>query len=66
MITNQYDVEQSIMDCWSIVDTLNEIMLYAQNEGTESVTELINSVIKLYEMKFQNLFDNYSALIAKT
>jgi hypothetical protein len=66
-MTTLYDLEQPIMDCWSVCDDLDT--MYRQiGDGERDPTqdELINALIgmrQLYQWKFEQLFDKYEQVI---
>jgi hypothetical protein len=66
-MTTLYDLEQPIMDCWSVCDDL-ETMYRQIGDGERDPTqdELINALIgmrQLYQWKFEQLFDKYEQVI---
>jgi hypothetical protein len=66
-MTQLYDLEQPIMDCWSVCDDL-ETMYRQIGDGERDPTqdELINALIgmrQLYQWKFEQLFDKYEQVL---
>ena len=67
VMTQLYDLEQPIMDCWSVCDDL-ETMYRQIGDGERDPTqdELINALIgmrQLYQWKFEQLFDKYEQVL---
>lgn len=61
-MANRFDFEQSIMQCWSVIDDIRSI------EQCEELTEdkrsmLLLGLAQLYEIKFGNLFSMFEKLI---
>ena len=66
-MTTLYDLEQPIMDCWSVCDDL-ETMYQQIGDGEREPTqdELINALIgmrQLYQWKFEQLFYKYEQVL---
>jgi uncharacterized protein YutE (UPF0331/DUF86 family) len=57
---DRFNLEAQIMNCWNIVDDLS--MLADRKEGT---TENIQALARIYQMKFESLFDTFEKLIAE-
>lgn len=68
-MTAQFDLEQSIMQCWNVVDDMK--VLYSNVlDATPPLTndEIANVLIglkKLYDMKFYNLFSTFEKYLAE-
>jgi CheY-like chemotaxis protein len=66
-MTQLYDLEQPIMDCWSVCDDLKT--MYQQiGDGERDPThdELMNALMgmqQLYQWKFEQLFDKYEQVL---
>jgi hypothetical protein len=64
-MTDAFDLEQQIMECWRVVDdisTLNEGLLdYEIN--ADKVSNTLIGLKELYNLKFEKLFRTYEALI---
>lgn len=61
-MTNTFDLEQKIMNCWCITDDLDLIARYVQNNeaSNEEIAILLNGLKRLYNMKFDDLFSEYT------
>lgn len=57
-----FDLEQKIMNCWCITDDLDIVAQYAQRGelSTEELVILLNGLKRLYHMKFDDLFTEYT------
>jgi hypothetical protein len=61
---NRYDVEQSLMSCWGIIDDiklLSETVLDGKM-NTDEVSNYLIGLHSVYGLKFQNCFDQFSEL----
>jgi hypothetical protein len=62
-----YELEQNIMDCWSICEDLSTV--YKQiGDGSVAPTEdqLMNALLGLeqvYQWKFEQMFENYEDVV---
>lgn len=55
---SRFDLEQEIMDCWSIVEDLKLVAEF--NEGNK---ETLESLATIYELKFKKCFNTFSRCI---
>lgn len=65
--TTRFDFEQQIMKCWNVNDDINTLY---KGIGDVGMTEdqIMNALLgmhQLYELKFQELFDQFEALVRK-
>lgn len=61
----EIDIETKIMDCWGITNDLkiiNEAIL-EKDLTKDEINNMLLGVELLYELKFQNLFEEYSKLL---
>ena len=56
---DRFDLEQQIMQCWSMVDDLKQFV-----EAGASTDEL-RALAKVYERKFDILFETFSTMISE-
>jgi hypothetical protein len=56
---DRFDLEQQIMQCWSIVDDLRAFA----NSGAD--TDELRALSKVYDRKFDILFETFSAMISE-
>tara|TARA_R110002074_G_C12057346_1_gene620478 strand:+ start:279 stop:521 length:243 start_codon:yes stop_codon:yes gene_type:complete len=52
---DRFDLEQEIMQCWTVVDDLKMLL-----EAGEVSDETINSIATLYAIKFDQCFKTFS------
>jgi hypothetical protein len=66
-MTSRFDLEQGILDCWTVVDTLKQIgELTEQIKDPVVADEMMNVILgaaAIYQMKFERLFDQYEEVI---
>ena len=58
-MTDRFDLEQQIMDCWKITDDLP--MMEAQGANAADMT----SLACVYEFKFKQLWSTFETMIAE-
>jgi hypothetical protein len=69
MMTNRFDLEQQIMDCWHIVDDLKiltEYVLDSDDAGVDKKDKVANVLIgleQLYAIKFDKMFRTFEQMI---
>lgn len=58
-------MEQKIMDCWAVVEDMKVLYeaLLDKDLSQERAANVLLGLQELYDLKFQNLFDNYTQLI---
>ena len=57
-IKNRFDMEQEIMQAWQVLD---DIRMLSVREGTTK--EDWNAVIRLYQIRFETLFETFEHCI---
>ena len=58
-MTDRFDLEQQIMDCWKITDDIP--MMEAQGANVADMT----SLACVYEYKFKRLWETFETIIAE-
>ena len=58
-MTDRFDLEQQILDCWKITDEIP--MMEAQGANVADMT----SLACVYEFKFKQLWTTFEAMVAK-
>jgi hypothetical protein len=58
-MSNRFDLEQQIMDCWKITDDI--AMMEAQGANVADMT----SLACVYEYKFKRLWETFEQLVAE-
>lgn len=58
---NYFDLEQRILDCWKITDEMELLSSTVLNNGLsdDSITNVLNGLHTLYELKFNRLWECY-------
>lgn len=62
----RFDLEQDIMNCWSVVDDIKELSRCMLDRRKMSEDELSNYLLGLetiYQVKFERLFETFEMLI---
>jgi hypothetical protein len=59
MMTDRFNLEQQILDCWKITDDIP--MMEAQDANAADMT----SLACVYEFKFRQLWETFEAMIAE-
>lgn len=69
---NRFDLENEIMDCWSVVDDLNMVTKHfidspqwktMSGELADALMNKYGAISELYELKFQTLFETFGDCI---
>lgn len=61
-MSDRFDLEQQIMNCWNVVEDLKVI---SSSSKTASVQrDLVDAVAKLYQAKFESLFNTFEEVVA--
>lgn len=59
-LTDRFTLESQIMNCWNVVEDLK--MLADRFEGSP---ENMQALVRIYQLKFEALFDTFEQLIAE-
>lgn len=65
---NRFDLEQDIMNCWSVVDDIKELnrcMLDRRKLTEDEVSNYLLGLETIYQVKFERLFETFEMLIRK-
>lgn len=63
----QFDLEQSIMECWNIkedLDVLLEAVIENENFTKDQISNVLLGLVELYDLKFDKCFRNFEAFLA--
>lgn len=62
---NINELEQSIMDCWTVVDNLNSIRGAVENLQLSpgQVASVLDGLSVLYDIKFNSLFNAFEEIV---
>ena len=62
--SSMYELEQGIMECWSITTDLKHIIEYYRTNNSKDInSKNIESVVDLYDIKFDRLFHTFEQCI---
>lgn len=71
-MSDRFDLEQQILDCWKIIDDiklLDKNVLEGKIEGGNMTTDEISNYLlgleSIYNLKFQQMFDTFGKLISQ-
>jgi len=64
-MANRFDLEQEIMNCWTIVDDLDFFCKHSALWSQEDKTNYIVGLKTKYEYRFENMFEIFEDCIAK-
>lgn len=71
-MSDRFDLEQQILECWKIVDDirlLDKNILEGKVEGGSMTQDEISNYLlgleSIYELKFQQMFDTFGKLISQ-
>ena len=62
LINKQFELEQGIMNCWSICEEmklLSKYVLESKEVDRDKVANILIGVSELYQMKFEECFTNF-------
>lgn len=59
------DLESKIMDCWNIIDDMKVLTegVLEKDLSKDQISNVLIGLETLYQLKFENLFDEYSKMI---
>lgn len=66
-MSNRFDLEQQIMDCWRVTDDLEMVYDKVMNGdcNTDSISNLLLGLISLYNLKFDRCWDTFEQCVSK-
>lgn len=65
-MTDRFDLEQQILDCWHVTDDLNmllEHIMESDNLDKDRISNIVLGMKELYNLKFQRCFDTFETLL---
>jgi len=65
-MTNRFDFEQQIMDCWHIVDdlkVLTEAVIEHPNVNKDNIANILIGLEQLYAIKFDKMFRTFETMV---
>lgn len=65
-MTNCFDLEQKIMECWNVTSDINTLAEGISNHDltNDEITNVLIGLNSLYNLKFDELFNVFEKLIA--
>lgn len=63
---DRFDLEQSIMNCWNVVEDINELnqcMIDRRKMTEDEISNYLLGLQTIYQVKFERLQEIFSALI---
>jgi len=64
MKKDRFDLEQEIMECWSITTDIENLRIALDSSMTEDqLDNYLLGLTAIYEVKFSKLFDTFAELI---
>lgn len=67
MTKTRFDLEQEIMDCWSIVEDLKTVRyaVIEQGASTDRIDNMLLGLSELYGTKFEIMFRTFEELVSR-
>ncbi len=65
-MADRFDLEQGIMNCWSVVDDIKALHIQFMDKGHMTEDQVSNYLLGLetiYQVKFEQLFELFEQLI---
>ncbi len=65
MNKDRFDLEQEILDCWSITDDLDVIIASEHLNLDDEILNILIGLKSLYQLKFQRTFETFEQLVSQ-
>ena len=65
-MSNRFDLEQQIMDCWGVVEDINLLAERVVNNDSSTKEEILiflRGLAAIYNTKFDQTFETFSELV---
>lgn len=64
-MTDRFDLEQDIMQCWNITDDIDLLMsnVMERDLSTDDIANALLGLKTLYNMKFEKMFSDFETLV---
>lgn len=65
---DRFDLEQDIMNCWSVVEDIKELnrcMLDRRKMSTDEISNYLLGLETIYQVKFERLFETFDMVVVK-
>lgn len=65
-MADRFDLEQDIMKCWNVTDDIDllNFNVLEKDMTKDEISNFLLGLKTIYQCKFENLFDNFSELVA--
>ena len=66
-MSNKFDLEQQIMNCWNVVEDIRTLNETFQNSkmSEDQVANYLLGLETIYEVKFEKLFNLYEKMVSR-
>lgn len=65
MTNTRFDLEQQIMNCWSVVEDIKTIAEAFTETRAQNVEIALAGMAELYNIKFEKLFNTFEKMLAE-
>lgn len=62
-MTNRFDLEQDIMQCWAITEDLELLLNKYENMSEDARLNYLIGLKQMYQLKFENLWEDFETCI---
>lgn len=65
-MSDRFDLEQQILDCWHVTDDLDIVLQYimeSENLNRDTISNIVLGMKELYNLKFQRCVDTFETLL---
>lgn len=62
-MTDRFDLEQQILDCWGVTDDIQTIINELEHLNEDEVYNVLIGLKQLYNSKFRQTFNTFEELI---
>ena len=66
-MSDRFDLEQNILDCWKITDDVNLLYKNVMNEemDKDNISNVLLGLQAIYSMRFEQLWETFENLVSK-
>ena len=66
-MSDRFDLEQNILDCWKITDDVNLLYKNVMEEelDKDKITNVLLGLQAIYSMRFEQLWETFENLVSK-
>ena len=62
-MTDRFDLEQNIMQCWNVCDDIQLMLVCWDSLDEDAKQNYLIGLKQMYQMKFERLWDNFEAVV---